>query len=69
MLPNDDLTVSGESVNEADAATATTFVVNLPFTDKAGQAELRVVRKYKRHKEDSVHEQQSNPILITLTDE
>lgn len=68
VLPNDDLTISGDTISDDAASDASTSVVNLPFTDRAGQAELRVIRKYKRHEDGAQQEQKSNPILITLTE-
>jgi hypothetical protein len=60
------VTASGELLDPAQAATATTEPVVLPFTDHPGQAVLYAERNYVRGSDGASLTVRSNPILVNL---
>lgn len=57
---------SGEVMDPAQAGTAATQPVSLPFTDHAGQAVLYAERSYVRGSDGASLTVRSNPVLVNL---
>ena len=57
---------SGELLDPAAAAGATTVGLPLPFTDRAGQAVLYAERSYDRASDGATLKVRSNPVLVNL---
>lgn len=59
-------TASGEVLDPAQAATATTQAITLPFTNHSGQAVLYAERSYVRGSDGANLKVRSNPVLVNL---
>jgi hypothetical protein len=59
-------TASGEVLDPAKVATATTQSIVLPFTNHTGQAVLYAERNYVRGSDGANLTVRSNPVLVNL---
>ena len=59
-------TASGEELDPANAAGATTVNFALPFTNHTGQAVLYAERSYTRASDGAALKVRSNPVLVNL---